>query len=232
MKQKTLPIFIFLFLSTVFLVHINHAKAVAFQPQVIDQISNQIGVNFTEIGPKSIGNLIKAIYSYMLGIVGILATLVMMYGGVLYITAAGNASKADNAKQWIFASLTGLLLALSSYTLLYMVNPNLLTMSSIDPETPDNRNFIYCYYCATECLCQSMSDTACNSLMEDDQFSEVAVYTDSTCGGTLGWCLTSSEDERMRACNNITKRECDKPDNFGFDKYWCSDDSTCTDCEQ
>jgi hypothetical protein len=110
----------------------NLALAITFEPQVIDDI----GFKETEINGRSIGILIQSIYTYALGIVGILATLVMMYGGVLYITAAGNASKMDNAKQWIFSALTGLILALSSYTLLYMVNPNLLKMTSIDPIKP------------------------------------------------------------------------------------------------
>jgi hypothetical protein len=139
MKQKIkyLPLlFLFVFCVALFGQISLTSAQIDFTPQVIHQIDFQGGAKETKIYPSSIGNLIKAIYNYALGIVGILATLVMMYGGVLYITAAGNASKMDNAKQWIFSSLTGLVLALSSYTLLYIVNPNLLTMTSIDPVKP------------------------------------------------------------------------------------------------
>ncbi|MEA3449905.1 MAG: pilin [Patescibacteria group bacterium] len=149
MTKKTtkhiIPLF-FLFLFIILFAQISSVQAaIDFDAQVIDQI----GFSHKKIGPNSIGNLINAIYTYALGIVGILATVVMMYGGVLYITAAGNASKMDNAKQWIFSSLTGLILALSSYTLLYMVNPNLLTMTAIKLETPsvvDMSNHSECYW--------------------------------------------------------------------------------------
>lgn len=84
------------------------------------------------IGPDSIGKLIQNIYNYSIGIVGILSVAVMIFGGLLYITAAGNAGKMDNAKAWIGAAITGLVLALFSYTVMYTVNPNTLTFRSIN----------------------------------------------------------------------------------------------------
>jgi len=76
--------------------------------------------------PTTIGQYVEAIYKYAIGIVGILATVVMMMGGVIWITAGGNTERISNAKSWISASLTGLVLALASYTILYTINPNLV----------------------------------------------------------------------------------------------------------
>ncbi|MFH1744741.1 MAG: pilin [bacterium] len=68
---------------------------------------------------------IQSIYNYAIGAVGVLATVVLMYGGVLWIIAAGNAERVGEAKAWIGAALSGLVLALASYSILYIVNPKL-----------------------------------------------------------------------------------------------------------
>ena len=72
-----------------------------------------------------IGEYIVGIYKYAIGVVGILAAVVMMFGGVRWIMAGGNASAISEAKAWIAAALTGLVLALASYTILYYINPSL-----------------------------------------------------------------------------------------------------------
>ena len=74
----------------------------------------------------SIAKYIRVIYKYAIGIVGILAAVVLMIGGVIWITAGGNAERIGEAKAWIASSLTGLLLALLSYTILATVNPALV----------------------------------------------------------------------------------------------------------
>jgi hypothetical protein len=77
-----------------------------------------------------IAEYIKAIYNYAIGIVGILAAVVMMIGGLMWITAGGNTSNIGEAKAMITASLTGLVLVLTSYLLLSMVNPALVNLQS------------------------------------------------------------------------------------------------------
>ncbi len=78
-----------------------------------------------------IAQYIVAIYKYAIGIVGILATVVMMVGGIIWLTAGGNATRVGEAKSWISASLTGLVIALSSYLILYQINPELVNLKPI-----------------------------------------------------------------------------------------------------
>lgn len=78
-----------------------------------------------------IGDYIAGVYKYAIGIAGILATIVMMIGGFLWLTAGGNQSRIGEAKSWIGASLTGLIIALSSYLILYQVNPNLVKFDAL-----------------------------------------------------------------------------------------------------
>jgi len=78
-----------------------------------------------------IGEYIAGIYKYAIGIVGILAAVVLMIGGVMWIIAGGNATMIGEAKAWIGASLTGLVIALCSYAILYQVNPALVTFNPL-----------------------------------------------------------------------------------------------------
>ncbi|MDO9399471.1 MAG: pilin [bacterium] len=78
-----------------------------------------------------IGEYISGIYKYAIGIVGILAAIILMVAGVIWLTAGGNASQITEAKAWITASLTGLVIALCSYTILYQVNPDLLALKPL-----------------------------------------------------------------------------------------------------
>ena len=103
------------------------ANPTTFKPQVGIGTDFQAGTSYTpDRSTAMIGKYIRAIYKYAIGIVGILAAVVLMIGGVIWITAGGNAERIGEAKAWIASSLTGLLLALLSYTILATVNPALV----------------------------------------------------------------------------------------------------------
>lgn len=84
------------------------------------------------IDENSLGNYIKVIYNYAIAIVGIVSALAMMIAGAIWITAGGNASRVDDAKSRIGSALTGLVLAMTSYLILYTVNPDLITFRPLD----------------------------------------------------------------------------------------------------
>jgi len=84
-----------------------------------------------------IGEYIAGIYKYAIGIVGILAAVVLMIGGVIWIMAGGSATMIGEAKAWIGASLTGLVIALCSYVILYQVNPALVGFKGLEIQLVD-----------------------------------------------------------------------------------------------
>lgn len=105
----------------------NAADDIEFTPQI------QVGDYKFDSGDKSTGNIaryIREIYKYAIGIVGILAAVVLMVGGVLWIIAGGNSTAVGEAKSWIGASLTGLVIALCSYLILATVNPALVDIKT------------------------------------------------------------------------------------------------------
>lgn len=117
---------------TLFLTSSQQALATQFTPQISIGTDFQAGEakNITE---TSIGEYIAAIYKYAIGIVGILATVILMYGGVRWITSGGNSEKIGDAKAWIGAALSGLVLALASFLILATINPALVEIQSISP---------------------------------------------------------------------------------------------------
>lgn len=78
-----------------------------------------------------IGQYIGAMYQYILGIVGILATVVLVWAGVVWLTAGGNAEKIKIAKEYIAGALIGLVLAFGSYLILYTLNPDLVKFKAM-----------------------------------------------------------------------------------------------------
>lgn len=78
-----------------------------------------------------IADYIEAIYQYGLAIIGILAVIVSMIAGVMWLTAGGKEEKIREAKNMISGSLLGVIIAISSYAILYIINPTLTKLSPI-----------------------------------------------------------------------------------------------------
>lgn len=146
-----LTIFIFQLASLIFLFALPQASLAAdpatFKPQVeIPGLGKEFnkGQDGGYILPQDTGGIakyIRAIYKYAIGIVGILAAVVLMIGGVMWIMAGGSATMIGEAKAWIGASLTGLTLALLSYLILATANPALVDLktTAIKPVAPAAR---------------------------------------------------------------------------------------------
>ena len=85
--------------------------------------------------------MIKSFYNYGLGIAGILAAIVLMAGGILWLASAGSSDKISQAKELIIGSITGLLLVFSSWIILKTVNPYLLEMKISQIKTIERISF-------------------------------------------------------------------------------------------
>lgn len=93
-----------------------------------------------------IGQYISGIFSYGLGALAIVAVLAIIIAGAIWSMAGGNTSQIDLAKDIIFRSLIGLLIAMGSYTILYIIDPSLtefkaLNISAINRTTYEQNHF-------------------------------------------------------------------------------------------
>jgi hypothetical protein len=77
-------------------------------------------------GNNCLGLYINAWYGFALGTVGILATFMIMFAGFKYMT---DPKSVADAKKIIVSAVTGLVLTFLIYTILNIVNPNLLVIS-------------------------------------------------------------------------------------------------------
>lgn len=83
--------------------------------------------------------LILGIYNFGIWTVGIAAFFMLIIGGFMYMTAAGNTSRAGNAKGVITDALLGIAVALLAYLILYVINPD-LTKIKLDMITVEVRD--------------------------------------------------------------------------------------------
>lgn len=87
-----------------------------------------------------IGEYIKAIFEYSIKIIGLLAVIVIMIGGIIWLMTGGNKEKVSQAMNFIKGGVLGLTIALCSYALLFILNPNLVILRSINIQYQKNED--------------------------------------------------------------------------------------------
>jgi hypothetical protein len=75
--------------------------------------------------PKTPQDYLGGLYDFLLGFVGVAAMGSIVYGGVLYMTSAGNPSGVGKAKDAIWNGVIGILVAAFGYLILTTINPDL-----------------------------------------------------------------------------------------------------------
>src|SRR6266481_6914069 len=71
---------------------------------------------------------VASFYRFALIIAGTLAFAVIVWAGIRYSLSGGNSSSQSEAKAWIWAALSGLLLLAGAYLLLSTISPNLVNL--------------------------------------------------------------------------------------------------------
>ncbi|MEI6288436.1 MAG: hypothetical protein WCP18_02560 [bacterium] len=69
-----------------------------------------VGLQNTNL-KKAINNIIQVALSFL----GLIAVVIILYGGFMWMTAAGDAGKVDKAKKLITAGIIGMIIILSAY---------------------------------------------------------------------------------------------------------------------
>jgi hypothetical protein len=85
------------------------------------------GLEFLGVTTKSqIDEILTATYRFGISVVALAAFGMLVFGGVVYLTAGDNSSRVGYARSLISNAIFGLLLALLSFLLLYIINPDLV----------------------------------------------------------------------------------------------------------
>jgi len=78
---------------------------------------------------QTIPGLVSNFYLIALGLAGAAALGVLIYGAILWTVSGAVTSKQD-AMEWIWGAIWGLVLLLAAYLILYTINPNLVSLKS------------------------------------------------------------------------------------------------------
>lgn len=87
---------------------------------------------------------VKSIYTYGLSVAGILAAIMIMGAGILWLTSGGDSGKVGKAKELITGSIIGLFILFGANLLLKTINPNLIEMNPIEVDLLEKQGNIAC----------------------------------------------------------------------------------------
>lgn len=73
------------------------------------------------IAAQNIGSLLTTIINYVLGFIAVIAAAILVYGGIMYMTSAGNDDQLKSAKSIITSGIIGLILSLASGIIVQLV---------------------------------------------------------------------------------------------------------------
>jgi hypothetical protein len=95
---------------------------VSFLPGVANAALLSTGDNVQSVseetgGATGLRPLVLRMVNYFLTFLGVLAVIMIIYGGVTYVTAAGKDEAVGNAKKIIMYALVGILIVLLSFAL-------------------------------------------------------------------------------------------------------------------
>ncbi|HNV96895.1 MAG TPA: pilin [bacterium] len=124
-------IFIILISFYFSIVNIVRAEDIKFTPEV--GIPTFKGEQTADGG--LIGRFAKELYSYLMGLSGIVAVIILILAGFQWVTAGGNQNKIGEAKERIKNVITGLVLLGSSYLIMYTINPELVKIKVLEIHT-------------------------------------------------------------------------------------------------
>ncbi|OGY52804.1 MAG: hypothetical protein A3B15_01505 [Candidatus Buchananbacteria bacterium RIFCSPLOWO2_01_FULL_45_31] len=90
---------------------------------------------YTGLGTRDLREGVMMIVQYLLGFLGIIAIIVILYGGFVWLTSAGSEEKVGQAKKIITAGIIGLIIIFISYAIAAFVITQLIeaTGASIQP---------------------------------------------------------------------------------------------------
>ncbi|KKU49197.1 hypothetical protein A3H10_05235 [Candidatus Uhrbacteria bacterium RIFCSPLOWO2_12_FULL_46_10] len=168
---------------------------IKFIPSVTIPGSNFIAGKGMSLNCSSVGEYVKAIYTLSVYAGSILAVVVLMIGGFIWLTAGGNVSQVGQARSYIGGAIAGFVLLLLSWTLLQTVNPKLVEFRSLVINSVENIPLptISC------CVCES-SDISKNRC---DDVSYTTTTTDQ-----IGSCVCDLENGQQNKFTVTEENDC------------------------
>jgi len=123
---------VFLLASSLFFA--NFCLAINTSKDPLKGIANSVGYNTKDVTDTSLSETVGGYIKVILGMVGVVFFVLTFYAGFLWMTASGDESKIDKAKGIFSASIIGLAIIISAYSITTMIVGYTLEVSK--PSTP------------------------------------------------------------------------------------------------
>ncbi len=104
----------------------------------ITSSASNLELTYPRIGPPGqeiditldmdLNKLIAWFYYFIVGIAGISAFIMFVWGGFTWLTSAGSTAKVSDAKDRLKAAVLGIVIILASFLILQAINPDLTTL--------------------------------------------------------------------------------------------------------
>lgn len=199
-------VFIILIISAIFLL----ATSVLAQTKLMVNIPGAPG----EISDFS--EYIKYLYLFGLAIVGVVAMLFIIIGGIRYMAAAGNQTAISEAKSQITAAILGLVLVLTSWLILNTINPELVSLKKLTVEPIDILGDNGDEPTGKSWLCGYTQEGGCQE--GEEAFAVVK-------------CYSKEKDCRQYSCEGC-KYDCKKQIKYGYGEEAAKRAVECKECKK
>ncbi len=103
--------------------------------ELIRQFADSVGTKIEPVGgettadPAKLTGNVTTIINYIIGALGIIAVIVIIIGGVGYMTSSGDAGKVKKAKDTILYGIIGLVICALAFAIVNWVIGGVLTTS-------------------------------------------------------------------------------------------------------
>lgn len=179
---------------------------------------------------RPLANMIKGFYNYGLSIAGILAAIVLMAGGVIWLTSGGSSEKVSQAKGLIGGSITGLLLLMGAWLMLRTINPNLVDFKIQDIGAIDRIELGCCQLnSGSQMLSNDVCDEQGGQFMGQSADGRVYSVDATTKNCTISGCCVKKSMGEITQCYNTLSSNCNTglSDTDFFDTTCSSVDAKC-----
>ncbi len=100
---------------------VSSLSMVSAQSGFINNSDNPNAVSTATGGQTSFRQLALTIVNFFLSFLGLIAVIMIIYGGFLYVSAAGNQEKIESAKKIIMYAIIGIIVILLSFAIVNTV---------------------------------------------------------------------------------------------------------------
>lgn len=130
MTQRHKIFFLLLILAVLILPGLLAAAPSACRSEAGGHCVNLAGVHYAQIEQflqdATPGDLIPRLFTFGLGLVGLSALIMLVFGGLTYMTARDSADQIKRAQGYMTNAIFGLGLAFLSWLILFTINPDLV----------------------------------------------------------------------------------------------------------